>query len=147
MPGIPRATSGLISLGVLITMLAVLGLPATTGAQALVSQAAVLAGKMATAGQTITSVVDLTGQTDPDGLLGLNGEYVAKAQFADTAGVTGYVEVFNNARDANARRATLAANNGGETDIVNGAVVLRVMQPSADATAYATAVGAALAGH
>src|SRR5438105_1698504 len=69
--------------------------------------AAMIAEQLATPSTVILRVSDFTITTDPDGLLGVPGQYVAKAQFTDSAGVTGDVEVFANARDARTRLSAL----------------------------------------
>src|SRR5438046_492449 len=62
--------------------------------QATLSQAARVVTQLTTRYSTIASLTDYTARTDPDQLLGLPGQYVARADFEDTNGVAGTVEVF-----------------------------------------------------
>jgi hypothetical protein len=125
--------------------------PATLFAQAAVSPAAMIAGQLATPGFTITSVSDYTALTDPDGLLGAPGQYIARAGFIDSTGVvgltgvTGDVEVFASARDAKTRLNGLAAGAAGqELDIPLNLVILRLYNPRADVGAYKLALSLAV---
>jgi len=121
--------------------------PASLFAQAAISPAASIAGQLGTPGDTILSVVDFTTVTDPDGLLGAPGQYIAKARFTDSAGISGDVEVFANARDARTRLGSLAgaAAVGQEVDTAQGLVILRLYFLSGDDNAYRTAMTLALA--
>src|SRR5437016_2360677 len=81
--------------------------PASLFAQAAISPAASIAGQLGTPYSAILSVSDFTAVTDPDGLLGAPGQYIAKARFTDSADVSGDVEVFATARDARTRLGSL----------------------------------------
>ncbi len=97
--------------------------PASLFAQAAISPAASIAGQLGTPGGAILGVVDFTTVTDPDGLLGAPGQYIAKARFTDSAGISGDVE---------------------EVDTAQGLVILRLYFLSGDANAYRTALTLAL---
>src|SRR6516162_5736709 len=87
------------------------------------SPAAIVASRLETPLTSIVAVSDLDSSTDPDGLLGYS--YTSKAAFQDSAGFTGYVEVFRTAAQARTRASALAG--GPETDLVSGQVVVCLM--------------------
>jgi len=120
--------------------------PATLFAQAAISPAASIAGQLGTPFSTILGVSDFTAVTDPDGLLGAPGQYIAKARFTDSAGISGDVEVFANARDARTRLGSLAGASavGQEVDVPEGLVIVRLYYLNGDASAYRAALNIAL---
>ena len=120
--------------------------PATLFAQAAISPAASIAGQLGTPFSTILGVDDYTAVTDPDGLLGAPGQYIAKARFMDSANIAGDVEVFANARDTRTRLGSLAGASaaGQEVDVQQGLVIVRLYFLSGDPSAYKAALGLAL---
>jgi hypothetical protein len=94
----------------------------------------------------MTLLSDYSQTTDPERLLGLPGQYLARATFYDPAvtpdptGVTGMVEVFAQPKHLAARLQTL--DQTLESDLPIGPVLLRLF-PAADQTtlaAYRTAL-------
>jgi hypothetical protein len=130
----------------LIAVLVVALCPTALFAQAAISPAASIAGQLGTQSSTILSVADFSALTDPDGLLGAPGQYVAKARFTDSAGISGDVEVFANVRDARTRLNSLAGASavGQEVDVAQGLVIVRLYFLSGDASPYRAALGMAL---
>jgi hypothetical protein len=125
-----KFTGEFLMLRGLLTILLVVAALTPVSASAAVSPAALIAQQLVAPGQVILTVADYTAQNDPDGLLGLPGQYVSKAQFQDSANVSGYVEVFSTARDAASRMVVLrgAAATGQEIDSLptGSTVVLRL---------------------
>lgn len=130
----------------LMAVLVAASSPASLFAQAAISPAASIAGQLGTPYNSILSVTDFTAVTDPDGLLGAPGQYIAKARFTDSANISGDVEVFATARDARTRLGSLngASAVGQEVDIAQGLVIVRLYNSSGDGSAYRTALGLAL---
>jgi len=71
-----------------------------------VSPAAAIAAQL---NSNLVNVTDYTAATDPEQLLGVPGEYTAKAAFADARGVVGTVEVFATPDDFANRLFTIKA--------------------------------------
>ena len=150
--GLREAAGGMLRSALFAAIVAGALAPATTSAMPAVSPAAVIAGQLVTSDTVILTVSDYTAPTDPDGLLGLAGEYIAKAQFADSADVNGYVEVFGNTRDATTRMLSLsgAMATGQEIDFQpnQSPVVLRLFNVSqGGAQAYRNALLVAVGEH
>jgi len=84
---------------------------------------------------TVQLITEYNSTTDPDGLLGLPGQYTAKVQFADGNTLTGYVEVFDTASDRASRVDALLplSQSGSEKDVSSGKLLLRLI-PSATAS-------------
>jgi hypothetical protein len=108
--------------------------------------ASVLVGALTLAGMPITNVIDCNGQTDPDELVGLPGQYTFKAIFslpADHGEAVNAVEVFMSDEDASARFASLESaasisSQPVEYHYLSGKYILRLSPNTlpADAARY-----------
>jgi hypothetical protein len=95
-----------------------------------VSPAARLVRQIVVYPNYVTSLTDYTAKSDMDGLLGLPGQYVAKASFIDSSGIEGTVEVFATSYDCSRRQYALGTTSQ-DALIANGRVLLRLFnQPS-----------------
>jgi hypothetical protein len=105
------------------------------------SAASSVIGQLHNTISTITLSTDYTVDSDPEGLLGLPGQYTAKAKFAD-GDTTGMVEVFGSQGDLNNRYNTLEANSD-EVDVKSGVVLVRLFGygASSKASEYGAALG------
>jgi hypothetical protein len=131
----------------LLLLLAMPGLAGTVSAQAMVSPAASVASRLGSIETPIVSVYDYSAVSDPEGLLGLQGQYTSKAYFRDNSSVEGFVEVFSTANDARIRKAALDQVGGtdpfsGDYVVVAGPVVLRLFGATESAaTGYTQRLG------
>ena len=118
----------------LLIPVAVIAINASTvAASSGVSPAAAIAVQLS---PSLTGLTDFTSLSDPEHLLGLPGQYIAKAQFEDANQVTGIVEVFAYPDDFNARLSTLEfAVTSQEVDVSapNSKVIVRLFSQDADA--------------
>ncbi|MBV9582426.1 MAG: hypothetical protein JO057_27895 [Chloroflexi bacterium] len=108
--------------------------PADLRAQVSSSSAAAVVLQLQAAIPTVALTTDFTSATDPDGNLGVPGQYMAKAQFSDSSAspaIVGYVEVFATASDV-ARSSTNTMP--GETNLAQGRVLVRFTTPVSQAT-------------
>ena len=80
----------------------------------------------------ITLLNDYTQDTDPEHLLGLPGQYIAKANLHDAAlsrdsqEVTGSIEVFASARDLNSRKLAIGRAFPYEGNFSTGLILVRL---------------------
>jgi hypothetical protein len=107
------------------------------------SQAALAVQQLQASVPSIELVADLSSATDPDGLLGLPGQYTSKAQFSDSSNPACpdanqpacFVEVF----DSPSALASRAKALHGEADLSNGSqgtVLVRVLGVASAPTDY-----------
>jgi hypothetical protein len=95
------------------------------------SSAASVVVQLQCARPSMTLLSDYSQTTDPEHLLGLTGQYLARATFndydvtSDPGGVTGIVEVFASTRDMLSRQQTMVKPDG-ESDAVVGPVLVRL---------------------
>jgi hypothetical protein len=137
-----------------------------TAAPAQAASASVLAARMKAAGLPVGKLTVYTAASDPNHLLGRQGEYTSKVAWIDSRTISagagdpsadpggiefgGSIEVFANVADAAARAAYLADFKpplGDGYDLAQGTAVLRLSnyltpaQAQAYKMAFATAVG------
>jgi len=93
--------------------------------QAAVSSAARVAAQLSTPSSTIKGLTDYNARSDPDGLLGLPGQYIARADFNVSNEISGPVEVFATSSDR-ARRQQGLGPGAQAAYIWNGRVLLRL---------------------
>jgi hypothetical protein len=91
-------------------------------------------------GSSLSLLTDFTSTSDPEGLLGRPGGYVAKASFNDTSAsasrdqVSGAVEVFASISDLNNRLATMHLAPY-EQDVTSGTILVRLYGPTPERAA------------
>jgi hypothetical protein len=112
-----------IALATAFSLVTVPGTTAGPADQAAVSPAARVVAQLVIPFTSIVSLTDYTMRSDPDGLLGLPGQYVSKARFYDSDGAAGNVEVFATLTDRTRREAALRAT-GQYPTAVNGRALL-----------------------
>jgi hypothetical protein len=125
--------------------------PVLAQSNAAFSQAAALVAQLQSARPSVTLLVDYSQDTDPEYLLGLPGQYQAKATFADSVmsaapgTPTGSIEVFARATQLQNRLSSML-RTPGEHDIIFGAVLVRVFvsRGADDLNAYCFALSPSL---
>jgi len=121
--------------------------PALAQSNAAFSQAAALVAQLQSVRPSVSLLVDYSQDTDPEYLLGLPGQYQAKATFADSlmsapAGTaTGSIEVFARASQLQNRLSSML-RAPGERDITFGTILVRVFvsRGADDLNAYCSAL-------
>ncbi len=91
------------------------------------SSAALVVLQLQASVPTLRLQTDYTATNDPDGLLGLPGQYTAKAAFGQGDVPAGYVEVFDTFGDRASRARRLQQQSNTETDISSGKILLRLL--------------------
>lgn len=123
--GTIRASVGVLTLAALLFVVSGAEAAAMPVHSIVLSPAASVVRQLVRSPNYVVSLTDHTARSDTEGLLGLPGQYVAKASFRDANEITGIVEVFATSYDRSRRESSLWSTNQDAIE-QNGRVLLRL---------------------